>query len=553
MKHKVSLVVLLFVCTLLSAGNLQKVVGLSDSVYDKMDELYVSSGLALPSTTRPWNMDEVQFLLSRIDAGFLDSGNRLLYDSIASLIDDDPFCFIMTVSLSPEFYLHTNASSFSSSDDWYINYEKRAPFASMKFDFSLTDHFYGLLQFPEYRVNKTESDGSQPGFSNVFASNFNWLHNKKSTLTTDFPVRGFGAFGGKGWFAQIGREQLSWGPSESGNFLIDSHLLYHNMFRLSAYGKVMKYTFLTSFFSSPAEIKADDGLLGPIKMFMAHRFEWRIWDKVGIALTEGVMYQPQNNVLDLRILNPFGFYHNYYIINEANSIAQLELDYTPFSHWNFYGSWAVDEIRFLWTEKADSPTVHPDGMGFLLGTKCAYPESHGVWKGSFEWTYTTPYFYLRSVDPDKNQTGDYDNLNYVVASRRWVNGKLVYDQNYMGSPYGGDAIVFQLVGEYASHASWEAEARLLYVVHGEKARSGTSSYWKVGPDAYGEHTPTGGWNKAIRTAMLGLSGSKSWGNNWKVYGEMDVFHVANKNHEEGNTQWDVQWNVGFLFQISTPK
>ncbi|HOM93239.1 MAG TPA: hypothetical protein PKX66_08740 [Rectinema sp.] len=67
-------------------------------------------------------------------------------------------------------------------------------------------------------------------------------------------------------------------------------------------------------------------------------------NKLGFALTEGIMYQSADNTLDLRILNPAAIYHDYYIRGNSNSILSRELNYSPISYVNLYGQMVVDEF-----------------------------------------------------------------------------------------------------------------------------------------------------------------------------------------------------------------
>lgn len=157
-------------------------------------------------------------------------------------------------------------------------------------------------------------------------------------MDANFPYRSFGALGGNGWSFEMGRDNLSWGPGKTGNFLLGDHLQYHNQGRFTAYGDTMKFTFVTSFFPHPDEIF----LLGNIapgnqsreiqglKMFMGYRLEWRIpGNKVGIAISKSIMYQSGNGPLDLRILNPFMIYHNYYVFVMQTPLSPWSLTIPP--------------------------------------------------------------------------------------------------------------------------------------------------------------------------------------------------------------------------------
>ena len=152
--------------------------------------------------------------------------------------------------------------------------------------------------------------------------------------------------------------------------MLSDTLKYHNMARITTFSDKFKYTFVISFFPHPtshydASSGGDGPLIGDgqavvingIYMFMSHRLEWRmLGDKVGLTLTESIMYQSDENLLDLRILNPAMIFHDYYIRNNANSILGLELDYTPVRGLNIY---AQAERLFL----AQLHTTFPSPSG----------------------------------------------------------------------------------------------------------------------------------------------------------------------------------------------
>jgi hypothetical protein len=51
----------------------------------------------------------------------------------------------------------------------------------------------------------------------------------------------------------FGRDKLSWGPGEAGNFMIGSQVDYHTGLRAAFFGKTFKYTYTISNFAHPAE------------------------------------------------------------------------------------------------------------------------------------------------------------------------------------------------------------------------------------------------------------------------------------------------------------
>lgn len=584
-----SLFVLIAACAMAlpamaSGGNHQYIFHLDSPIYESVETLFITQGKALPSLAKPWSQDEVEFLLGKLDASLFSANERNIYQFILDQFPEQKV-FDFDAYFSPEFYMHTN-TDFDTSNDWMLTYEKRAPLASVSFENFLVDHFYTYLGFPDFRASKNTFVGDEADTDNwdqywlgehhVDTNAAFFYGGDNVSYDANYPTRAFLAFGGKGWSTEIGRDRISWGAGETGNMVIDGHVQYHNALRLTAYEKNFKYTFVLSSFPSPEEIQAaehyvdedgnadpwsEDSSLKGFKMFIAHRFELRLWnDKIGFAVTEGIMYQPENHVFDFRILNPFTFYHNYYINSDANSILQLDLDWAVAPGWNLYYQMAIDEMRFVISESASSPSVHPDAFGFIFGAKNIIPTDKGIWKNTVEFAYTYPYLYLRrqesgASNPASEADADkYDNLNFIIAIRRWVDGSINYDYQFMGYPYGGDSIVFQLTSKFTVPGNWSAMVRLFYLVHGDKWMEGENltvenSYWWKGQDAYHTHTPSGGFWNATRRLVLGFNGQRQWTEKWKTYGELDCMHVFNKDGVFGNDGWDVQCGLGASYSI----
>ncbi len=279
-------------------------------------------------------------------------------------------------------------------------------------------------------------------------------------IDLNMPYRAFvAAGGGDHWSLQIGRDRLSWGGAgQSGNLMVSDSFKYHNMARVTTFSDRFKYTFVTSFFPHPSQYHDSTGvdlighsqsteMTGGIFMFMSHRLEWRmLQDKVGLTLTESVMYQSEENYLDIRILNPAMIFHDYYIRSNANSILGLEIDYTPVSGLNIYAQAAVDEFAIPLTEPVpggDEEALPPSAFGFIVGAKGVFSLADTVGYGSLEFAYTDPYLYLRYTTKDgqtpaSSSTDEYG-LSFVGAIRDFSDGGINYSPEFIGYTYGNDA------------------------------------------------------------------------------------------------------------------
>jgi hypothetical protein len=399
----------------------------------------------------------------------------------------------------------------------------------------------------------------------------------------------------------------------SGNFVVGDHLLYHNMGRFTTYGDTFKYTFATSFFPHPQEYypilkyidpvyvyipvlddggntigytqkldangnpviqtqgyyvqefnnrSSQDSLSSGLNAFIAHRLEWRLFSgKLGIVLTEAMMYQSLDNTLDLRVLNPSAIFHNYYLRSHSNSIISLEVDYTPISHLNVYGQIAVDEFALPGepVPGVDSNAL-PNGYAFMVGAKGSYPLKNGMFYGSLEWAKTDPYLYLRDNGDRHQDLGEYG-INYVVAIRQFSNGLGVsYAEEFLGYQYGGDAIVVNANAGYKVFGKWSVEGNLFYMLHGTHDKWTLWSYVQPNTNV---NTPTtdhlnennGDRNADLRdavsrTMVIGLKGGYTILPSLKVYGQLDYISITNPGNISTNAPIsDMQMTLGVSYSL----
>ncbi len=166
------------------------------------------------------------------------------------------------------------------------------------------------------------------GVNNLYSPGLSLnLPTSLATLTNidlNFPYRAFFSFGGSHWNFQAGRDRLGWGAGETGNLMLGDQMRYHQYLKFATYFDAFKFSTVAAFFPHPKDVAlAATGANGlgsqnvaieGFKMFLAHRLEFRLFkDKVGLTLNESLMYQTTTGTLDIRVLNPIGFFHNYYL------------------------------------------------------------------------------------------------------------------------------------------------------------------------------------------------------------------------------------------------
>jgi hypothetical protein len=380
-------------------------------------------------------------MLDKVNPDKLASGARATYDYALAELAQHRKAVKFTLATALEGYYHTNTTDFTKESQWIRGFDERNPVLDIILETWPSEHFYGYTSLPvqnsRYNLwSDTEGQTSTLWGASALTTNIPMVPPAVMTdLDFNVPYRAFGSIGGKGWSAEIGRDKYSWGPGESGNFILGDHILYHNMGRITAYGKDFKYTFATSFFPYPGEyypiIDVTTGNFvnnssqldekNGLNMFIGHRVEGKLFNgKVGLALSEAIMYQSADNTLDLAILSPTAIFHNYYIRSNANSIISLEADYSPIKNFNIYGQAVVDEFALPGepVPGVDNGAL-PNGYGFMLGAKGSYSLGSGMLFGSFEWAKTDPYLYLRDEGTSYNQAQGNYGINWVVAVREF--------------------------------------------------------------------------------------------------------------------------------------
>lgn len=564
-----------------SVVNDQKIYRVDSECFEAIRYLYIIAGHAQPSSSGPWSADELKKMLSALDRDSLSKSAKELYDTIAGELSIVPknsengVGIRFGVEANLEIYSHTNTSpAFQEWENWGYGLLSRRPMLNFPFETWPGEHFYGYFEL-------SIGNSLKPTMSTIGASHINTnilgfenpLDFQISELSMNFPYRAFVAAGGDGWSLQLGRDRLSWGNGVTGNMVIGDNLIYHNMVRFATYGKNFKYTFVASFFPHKMNYYSSDSLgnwtyagdgdqyttVKGLQMFMGHRLEGRFFsDRLGFALTEGVMYSSEEGVLDLQVFNPAMLWHNYYINMNANSILAFDLDYTPMRYLNIYGQWVIDEFAIPGeavpgVDESASPTA----MGYLLGVRSSYPLKHGILYGSLEGAYTDPYLYLRG-DGANDETNSSYGINFVVAVRNHSQvDNVTYDEQFLGYRFGGDAIVANLNGGYKRFGAWHLEGNLFYMAHG------THDMWtcwtKVTPDT-NESTPTSTHhsenhrdddaqdrNAVSHTFVVGMNGGYVLAIGLDIFAQVDSINIWNYGNIAGRTAFDVQLTLGLHY------
>ena len=464
----------------------QEFIPLASAVYAEMDALYLMSGNGTPSNARPWTKSEAGLILGRIDRATLSGPAVRLYDSLAAAIKPGlrfslgkDFQFGVAFDAAFETYLHQNTAEYDIEEDWIYGAEQRKPMARVRLDFSVGDFFYTYcdLQYGRNRFNyldnrqlvtavypggigtlvgssTTDTSGALIVASNsaIYSPAFmtNYLEH---SYDVDFitPKRAIAAVGGTMWDLTFSRDKVSWGNGHTGNFIVGSQGDYQDFGRFTLYTDRFKYQWLNIFLeTNPSPGEAADTTF---KVLMAHRLEFRIFRSLTFAVSEDIMYQ--NNVFDLRYLNPAFIYHNLNNRSMFNAIAHAELDWNFAKGLNLYGQFVMDQARAPNEDASQS-----DAMGYMGGIEYSGTAGPGILESSLEFALTTPLLYRR------------DAVDFLMFRKYFTHGYpagpgYILAIDYLGYPYGGDAMVLQWETKWRLPDSGSLGLRLFGMRHGE--------------------------------------------------------------------------------------
>jgi hypothetical protein len=503
----------------------QESIALESSVYDDMDALYLVTGMGTPSNARPWTKNEANLILSRVDRTTLTGVSATIYDNLLNTLSEglafqfkDGFQFGVGMDLYSEGYYHTNSDDFILEDDWIRGFEQRKPVFRLRFDFSLKDYLfiYSDLQYGQNRFNYLDTDVfiatlHQDGIGSIINSSAPFPANLRGSLVThsanyskpfhtnsmpfnesyniDFqvPKRAVATVGGDSWNLTLGRDKVSWGNGHSGNFIIGDHVDYHEFARAVVFSDYFKYDWLNVFFeTNPSESEEWDSFF---RILMAHRLEFRILDKLTFALSENVMYQ--NDVFDLRYLNPAFIYHNLNNRSMFNAIAHVELDYSFAKGFNAYAQYVLDQAQ-----APNESAAQADATGYLAGLEYAIAAGPGIFTTSLEYAQTSPALYRRDI------------VDFLMFRKYFTHGNptgpgYLLAIDYIGYQYGGDMQVLQWDVAYRIPEIAEFRFALIGMRHGEV------DYFTPNDVVNNTRVPTPSGDEVDETLVVSLSGEYS--------------------------------------------
>lgn len=550
MIKRLSLFLLLF-CILISLvfANSQKIYTTSSEIYRTVYSLCKLYGVAGPSDASPISGDELIIALDRIDVEKLSQKDREEYSKVRDIIENknsDVFRFDSTLIVSPEIYLQSAEDKTITTRDWDVQYKDRLDILKLPMEIYVSDYLYGGVSFG---LREQLVDGNSAHFSKQFHYNIPMLNGSLGIQRSIPDVAGI-SLGSDYSHLYIGRNRQSIGSGKSGNLMVGDNFYYQNFGKFTIHTNPFTYNLSITYFDRQRSTAISDyssnsgrkggtqlenfGFSGPHQVRVIHNYQATFFDKLVVSLNFGNLFDT-DNALDLRMLNPFMFMHNYFNYTEynenyygngakieANNHFSLAVSYTFLPSWNIYLELMVDQFQ-LPGEKTSGKKEPPNALGALFNISHTARIGDGFLNSYAEVVYTSPNLYLNekytNEDGSTISHSREDGLDYYYWNQDLIVGNSIWwanDISYSGYLYGPDTILAEIGSEYES-SIFSVGAKIRYKAHGEQGIRFTKnqnqtlyypeSAWDLGLTGTVEHAfsfiVNGRWNIIPAIALKG--------------------------------------------------
>lgn len=581
--------------------NSQRVYSLRSPEYEALRSLYIEVGRALPFSSGPFSEAEIRSALARLDDEVLsdaaaDTRGWLLQQLTPPVLyseEQGRFRINGSAQFSVESYLHTD----QDNPYWEYRWEDRQPFARFPIETWVGSNAYGIVDLafmkniPDFSIYPTYDRSGEIDFETTEEDPWSNWPIDPATMDTQYPHRAFLSVGGDRWNASVGRDQIDWGNGRTGNLYISDYAEWYDSAQFSTFWDRFKFSWMwvsldgtitaeereyseylvgwDTDADGAVDTYVDPGTGTPVysydpdeehKNLIAHRFELRLWERLGFAYTMGIVYGRE--AVELRHLNPLYNYHNLYTNtqNTGNAHRSYELDFAVTPGISVYGVFSPDQ----WTsplEPETDITSEPNAWAALLGIDMRRPLGSGYLYGTLEGVYATPWMYIHN-HPLTSLTS----RRYVLAHHGVGRTQVYYDKPL--GHYGGNDFAllwFDLARgtpghyRYGLNLAWEGDGSVpinalleskvsddlrepldeddATLVAPSSGYDGREAMWKGVVSVYGEIHPTG----------FGRFNEPGGRRRLRLASELSAQWTKNRYHEQGEWLFDLQWIVSTTF------
>ena len=561
------LIIALLGLSALYAKNDMNIIPLSSPIYGYIDDLYTLEGHAAAQGARPWTNADLRQQLERVTP--TSEAARKLYDEIEAFLakdDNSKVTVDWNIAIEPAMAIHSNSANFDESGKWAVPVQNNKlirgevglyamNYFAGKFGLSigLRDSANARGYVSEDGTYYFQDSENEERFNSIFSTNIPFI--SKGSIDTDVTDNSFISLGTPYISISLGRGQVSWGNGAMGNLILGNTLPYHDYISISASNNTwFDYTMLMSFFMHPQNYyQGFTEEIHGIQLFLGHRFEFRmLYDTLRLTLSEAIMYHSPDNTLDFRIFNPLLILHGLFIPANANSLASIEVEYSPIKRLQLYLSFALDDLAVGDEPKAPENDATLNMWGISGGVRSAIPLNEGYFSILGEVVYTSPFMYHK----DSYQNGDgSEKYNYAldyVGSVRLSNGR--YRRQYLSYPFGSDALAVLGGFSYTVPHEWSAGLKLFFMAHGvtdensiAKKYDGTENYIPGWLATMNPFDPSENGDISY-TYNVGFDGEYYVLDNLSFSSSIDFIYAVNFENMKGN-QFDIQWTLGMKYSI----
>lgn len=460
-------------------GNpLARIYQVDDPLLSSIEELSMESGMNPHSSTGPVSGYELYRQLKKIQQAGIEPSNRKLFDEIRTALTIPYSNRIWKGSLDISQEVYWNSNPDNSYYDWAESYSDRRPLLYGEIETIFGNHVYGIISYALQKAFR------EVDFKGLASNNPYILNNNITAVQNSVPHTAFIGLSSEWYTLVFGRDTLSYGRGSTGNLMVGDQAPYHDFFQASLSNTKVKYTFLAipmneliTDFDSSALGEAWYPHLNPwgswhtlfhgtlSRTYISHRVEIDFLPWLRIAVTEGTLFYVDS--LDMRMLSPLMFMHNFQNFGEVNNTMGVEAEITLSKNWKLDMQILLDQFQ-TGGEQDTSDPIPPNAYAGLVGARYQFLRGNWHVHGFIEGVYTSPFAYLRTGDSTGNFEGLADtqfNLDLVHAVNMEEGKSGV---TWLGYTYGPDSIVLASEANLEHRSGTTLSGSLRFIVQGER-------------------------------------------------------------------------------------
>lgn len=529
----------------------QEIIPAGDEIYEVLAAVAADGGEVSFATNGPMTVDEILTYLNYIDESKLSSAGKANKTWLLEKLTPKHLGFqIGPVKAGLDLILEPMAYGKSNENIGWLDYGKRPGFLILPFFISALDY---LTVYSEVEVSTYES------VNNLHTNHTN-IPIAGSDFGGNFPRNAYLSTGARHNGTGFLNFQLAKGKLDIHRTLMDSIVVSDNFDDIT-YGKFTVFNPRVRLASYVAQAEVN-------KYMYFHHLEGRVTRWLSLSFLEGTMV---NAPLELRFLNPLMIFHGFgswQTYDEYNSTGNeqsawqkflfgstgadsrvssylsLAADINPFKNMRIYFIWVLNQLQISYEKESEPEKAYiPNGYGFQWGIEGWIPIQAGFLHIGAEALYTTPWLYI-ARSPMWSFTRDKIEL-YRGHNRI---------RDWMGTPFGPDAIAAIFVIDYSVPGKWNAALKYRFKLHGSQNKAMLSSVDENGiPNYY--PTPENMTNTDLKTPsgigeienVVSLAGSYHIMQGLSANASLAFVHQINSGNIEGKTEFGVEAMVSMKF------